>query len=53
VELLALGEERPIAAVPIAPPRLAFMLKRPDAAPASWGAIPSIAIVEAGVITIA
>ena len=42
-----------IAAVPIAPPRLRIMLKSPEAPPASWGAIPSIAIAESGVITIA
>ena len=42
-----------IAAVPIAPPRLRIMLNRPDAPPASCGVIPSIAIAESGVITIA
>lgn len=41
------------AAVPIAPPRLRIMLKSPDATPASLGAIPTIAIAEIGVITIA
>ena len=41
------------AAVPIAPPRLRIMLKRPEAAPASLCAIPTNAIAEIGVMTIA
>jgi hypothetical protein len=46
-------DEVSIAAVPIAPPRSHIMLKSPDAAPASLAVIPTIAIAEIGVITIA
>jgi hypothetical protein len=38
---------------PVAPPRLRIMLKRPEAAPASLCAIPTKAIAEIGVMTIA
>jgi hypothetical protein len=42
-----------IAAVPIAPPKLRILLEKPEAAPASAGVIPSMAIAEIGVMTIA
>ena len=53
VKRLSFGKNVSTAAVPIAPPRLRIMLKRPDAAPASADAIPTIAIDERGVMTIA